>query len=127
MDGIKGRLLEVKESIKRAATKAGNKFAAFIVWFSMVFHLDSKAGEPGKIHHVKCETVFFEDVVNDRKAFEVRKNDRDYQIGDDMVLMEWDKALQEFTGREERVTIIYMLEGYPGIEAGYCILGIERY
>lgn len=117
----------MKERIKRAIAKAGDEFVAFIAWFSQAFLLNSKVGELGKIHHVKCETVFFEDVVNNRKPFEVRKNDRDYQVGDDMVLKEWDKDLQEFTGREDRVTIIYLLEDYPGIEEGYCVLGIERY
>jgi len=85
--------------------------------------------EPGqkKVHHVKCECEFFKDVIEGYKPFEVRKNDRDYKPGDDMVLREWNKETSTLTGREHRVTITYMLEGYPGIEPGYCILGIIDY
>lgn len=118
----------MKEKIKSAIVKAGNKFIAFMMWLERImFSEDRLMGEPRKIHEVKCETEFFNDVVNDYKLFEVRKNDRDYQPGDDMILKEWDKDLQEYTGVEDRVTIIYMLENYPGIEPGYCVLGIERY
>lgn len=117
----------MKEKIKSAIAKAGDRFIAFMMRFKKILFSEDRIEEPRKIHYVKCETVFFEDVVNDYKTFEVRKNDRDYQAGDDIVLREWDKELQEFTGREDRVTIIYLLEDYPGIEAGYCILGIDRY
>lgn len=117
----------MKERIERAITKAGEKFIAFMMWIAETLFTVDRIEEPRKIHYVKCESTFFEDVVNNYKPFEVRKNDRDYRAGDDMVLREWDKALQEFTGREDRVTIIYLLENYPGIEPGYCVLRIERY
>lgn len=117
----------MKERIERAITKAGEKFIAFMMWIAETLFTVDRIEEPRKIHYVKCESTFFEDVVNNYKLFEVRKNDRDYQPGDDMILKEWDKDLQEYTGVEDRVTIIYMLENYPGIEPGYCVLGIERY
>lgn len=117
----------MKERIERAITKAGDKFIAFMMWIAETLFTVDRIEEPRKIHYVKCKSTFFEDVVNNYKLFEVRKNDRDYQPGDDMILKEWDKDLQEYTGVEDRVTIIYMLENYPGIEPGYCVLGIERY
>lgn len=117
----------MKEKMKKAVEKAVDAFAAFMTCFENELFSEGRMEEPRKIHYVKCETEFFEDVVNNYKQFEVGRNDRDYQVGDDMVLMEWDKELSEYTGREDRVTIIYLLEGCPGIEPGYCILGIERY
>ena len=117
----------MKERIERAITKAGDKFITFIVWLAKELFTVDRIEEPRKIHYIKCESTFFEDVINNRKPFEVRKNDRDYRAGDDMILKEWDKDLQEYTGVEDRVTIIYMLGNYPGIEPGYCVLGIERY
>lgn len=98
----------------------------FLTWLSKLLLLDDYE-EVRKVHYVKCEPEFFNDVIEDYKTFELRKNDRDYRPGDDMVLREYDKELGELTGREERVSIVYMLDGYPGIEEGYCILGIERY
>lgn len=35
-----------------------------------------------KTHYVKTLDRYFTDVITDRKRFEVRLNDRDYQVGD---------------------------------------------
>lgn len=96
-------------------------------WFRKWLFLGSELAEPIKVHCIKCEKEFFNDVAEGNKSFEIRKNGRDYQPGDDIVLREYDKELAELTGREIRVSIIYFLADYPGIEPGYCILGIEEY
>lgn len=99
----------------------------FLEWLRKWLFWGSELAEPIKVHYIKCETEFFNDVVEGLKPFEVRKNDRDYKPGDDIVLREYDKELAELTGREFRVNIIYFLADYPGIEPGYCILGIDGY
>lgn len=38
--------------------------------------------EKVKVHHLKIEQQYFVDVINRLKTFEIRKNDRNYQIGD---------------------------------------------
>lgn len=96
-------------------------------WFRKWLFLGSELAEPTRVHYIKCEKELFSDVVGGYKSFEIQKNDRDYQPGDDIVLREYDKELAELTGRETRVSIIYFLADYPGIEPGYCILGIEEY
>lgn len=35
-----------------------------------------------KTHELKLDTKFFDDVKSGKKNFEIRKNDRDYQVGD---------------------------------------------
>lgn len=35
-----------------------------------------------KIHELKLDIKYFDEVKNGNKCFEIRKNDRDYQIGD---------------------------------------------
>lgn len=65
-----------------------------------------------KIHELKITPSFFEDVVYDRKKFEVRKNDRGYKIGDYLCLREYDTEYQVYTGREVVVKVIYMLENF---------------
>lgn len=107
------------------------KLKAWVVrfkeWLRKWLFLGSYLAEPTRVHYIKCETKFFNDVVEGYKSFEIRKNDWDYQPGDDIVLREYDKELAELTGREFRVSIIYILADYPGIEPGYCVLGIEEY
>ena len=41
------------------------------------------------IHSVKIQPHYFNDVLTGRKTFEVRKNDRNYRVGDYIALNEW--------------------------------------
>ncbi|HBD0694848.1 TPA: DUF3850 domain-containing protein, partial [Enterococcus faecalis] len=40
------------------------------------------------IHTLKIETEFFKAVKERRKTFEIRKNDRNFQVGDILILEE---------------------------------------
>ena len=78
-----------------------------------------------KTHELKTWPEFFGAVLARNKTFEVRKTDRDYRVGDDLHLREWDPRLAAYTGRELRRVITYRLDGGQfGIEAGHCILGL---
>lgn len=77
-----------------------------------------------RIHEIKLAAEFWDDVCYGRKRFELRKNDREYQTGDKLVMREY--ANDNYTGRVIRTKIIYMLVDYPGLEEGYAILGIGR-
>ena len=55
------------------------------------------------IHRVKILPIFFKAIIQNRKPFEIRKNDRNYKIGDDVILHEWEN--EKFTGRFCIVTI----------------------
>ena len=73
-------------------------------------------------HKLKLAKMFFEDVRLGRKSFELRKNDRDYQIGDILELSEMDNG--EPTGRVIEKEITYILEGFAGLKEDYCILAL---
>lgn len=75
------------------------------------------------IHQIRLGSEFFDDVAEERKRFELRKNDRDYKTGDWLELMEFKEG--KYTGRMIRAEITYMLEDFTGLEEGYCILGIQ--
>lgn len=39
-------------------------------------------------HYLKIKPSYFESVLSGQKTFEFRKNDRDYHIGDELILAE---------------------------------------
>ena len=76
-------------------------------------------------HDLKCWPPYFEAVRSGEKPFEVRKADRDYRVGDVLLLREWRPDWKDYTGRLCRRRVTYKLEGGGfGIEAGTCILGL---
>lgn len=78
-----------------------------------------------RIHDLKTIQPFFDDVFYGEKCFEVRKNDRGFQIGDFLHLQEYD-VKTGYSGREVYLKVSYILNGGQfGIEKGYCIMGFE--
>jgi len=89
--------------------------------------------EKGRVHELKTWSAYFNEVLMGRKTFEVRKNDRDFKVGDILTLVEGDlwgdypEGKRWFpTGRKlsRRVTAI-LHGGNFGIENGYCIMAIQ--
>ena len=78
-----------------------------------------------KTHYKKLTQPFFDDVWDGKKMFELRKNDCDYKVDDFIILEEYDSAKNTYSGRNMRVLIKYILQGFEGLEKDYCILGIE--
>lgn len=78
----------------------------------------------GRRHRLKLAKMFFDAVDTGKKSFELRKNDRNYQIGDILELHEMSDG--EETGRVTEKQVIYILEGFKGLEEGYCILGLSE-
>lgn len=79
-----------------------------------------------RIHHLKTLPEFFQQVWLGIKRFEVRKNDRDYNEGDVLILEEWSPETQ-YTGRFIDTDILYLLHGGQfGIEKGHSVLGLSR-
>jgi len=77
-------------------------------------------------HTLKTIQPYYDDVVSGAKPFEIRKNDRNFKIGDTLILQEFIDG--EFTGSEEKYTIGYVLSGCPefGLMEGFVILGLEE-
>lgn len=76
------------------------------------------------IHYLKITPEYYQQAVRGIKQFELRKDDRDYKVGDHVVLQEWDG--EKYTGRESfHMKIQYILRDCPeyGLKEGYCILG----
>lgn len=86
-------------------------------------HLPSETAAGQKVHSIRLAKTYFNDVASGKKSFELRKNDREYKVGDMLEMLEF--ADGKNTGRIIQAEVVYMLEGYKGLEEGYCILGIS--
>lgn len=60
------------------------------------------------IHTLKILPEFFIPVFTGEKTFEIRNNDRDFKIGDILILKEWQGS--SFTGRFVAVRVTYILD-----------------
>lgn len=76
-----------------------------------------------KIVEKKILPKYFDAVICDQKKFEIRKDEDDLQVGDTVVLREWDG--KRYTGRESSRSIEYILRDVPeyGLMPGYVIFG----
>lgn len=74
-----------------------------------------------KNHDIKCESIYFKEVKDGKKKFELRFNDRDYCIGDMVRLHESNNGIK--TGSVLDIgPIIYVLSGPAyGLPEGHCI------
>lgn len=77
------------------------------------------------VHQLKILPKWFEDVAAGKKNFEIRYNDRNFKIGDILILEEYEDG--KYTGRRVKRKVNYILygDGTLGLSKDYCILGLE--
>lgn len=61
-------------------------------------------------HELKSHPKYFQASWRGSKPFEIRENDRDFKVMDDVVLKEWDPDTKEYTGREIKGWINYVTD-----------------
>lgn len=78
------------------------------------------------IHILKTLPEFYLKVCSGEKTFEVRYNDRNYQVGDELFLREWDGF--GYTGESSSWLVTYILthEAHAGVAPGHVVMGIKR-
>ena len=78
-----------------------------------------------KIIKKKILPDYYEAVIKNIKKCELRKDDSDYEVGDILILQEYDG--EKYTGRETTQKITYIMRNMPeyGLKEGYAILCIE--
>ncbi|UOQ53999.1 ASCH/PUA domain-containing protein [Hymenobacter cellulosivorans] len=89
----------------------------------------SPAGRPARVaprqtHELKTWPVCFAAVESGAKPFDVRENDRNYQVGDVLLLREYEPETEHYSGRTLLRSVSYVLQGGSfGLEAGWCVVG----
>jgi hypothetical protein len=77
-------------------------------------------------HVLKTLPEYFKAVKEKRKTFEVRKNDRDFKVGDELILSEFNPKTSTYTGDTCGREITYILKGGQfGITEDVVILGLK--
>lgn len=61
-------------------------------------------------HHLKILPEYFEPVLSKTKNFEVRNNDRNFKVGDNIILEEFQPETKSYTGRKINATITYITD-----------------
>lgn len=79
-----------------------------------------------RLHRLKTWPAPFQAVLDGRKSFEFRKDDRAYAVGDVLSLSEYDPDAEKHTGREAQVVVAYILHGGKhGLPIGYVVMSVR--
>src|SRR5690625_611639 len=126
-----------------------------ILWFNPLMRdmnilefrgmLDDETAEPIELfegdfsianrHELKILPEYFEEIRRGNKAFEIRKNDRDYKVHDEILLKEYDPKKENFTTeynpllkkhvKREKKFIISYITNFEQKE-NYVVLGLKE-
>jgi len=76
-------------------------------------------------HELKTWPEPFNAVWRGVKPYELREQDRDFRVGDTLILREWERFGHFYTGREIEAPITYMTDGGDwGLLQDLCVLGL---
>ena len=77
-------------------------------------------------HKLKCWPEIFEAFVECKKTFDIRFNDRDYQVGDIIKMREWNPDNKEHSGRGLDFKIVYITRGlFDQLKANMIVIQLE--
>lgn len=63
-----------------------------------------------KTHELKIQTDYFNAIINKSKTFEIRKDDRDFKVGDTLLLAEYDPKTQTYSGYHISREVTYITD-----------------
>lgn len=89
---------------------------------------DRKSNEPEGVKYLKVREQYIDDIKNGRKKFTIRRNDKDYKIGQIYTL-----RIVRMVGNVEtyltdystKIRITYILDDFEGLATGYIAMGYE--
>lgn len=85
-----------------------------------------------QIHYLKCWPEHYQDITHGHKTHEIRVNDRDYQVGDLLVLREYKpQPAGIFTGKYLVVKVTHMttseqMQSLFGIDSNLVVMSFEH-
>jgi uncharacterized protein DUF3850 len=76
-------------------------------------------------HTLKCWPEHYAAIERGAKTCELRLNDRPYQVGDALLLKEFEPLGAQYTGQQLRVRVTHILSGGPWLSPGYVAMSIR--
>ncbi len=78
-------------------------------------------------HDLKTWPEPFQAVWRGEKHYELRRDDRSYEVGDTLILNEWDPNLMVYSGRHIRAYVSYITRNKEdwGLKPGFCIMSLD--
>ncbi len=77
-----------------------------------------------QIHDLKTLPEYYDAVDKGVKTYELRFDDRNYAVGDMLILREWQDG--KYTGRKLTAKITHILKGFTGLTDGWAVLSIKK-
>jgi hypothetical protein len=126
---LKARIVRRKEDLSNAIKNGGSlqligDLRRVLAEYEREYHqlIDIKS-----THDLKTWPSAFEPINNEDKLFEIRKNDRDFKVGDRLNLHEWNPESETYSGRVISCKVKYISYGPAWeIPIGYCVMSIEK-
>ena len=66
-------------------------------------------------HVLKIWPEYYEKVLNYKKRFEIRKNDRNFKVGNILYLREYNHITKKYTGRALYTEVLYILDDFHSL------------
>lgn len=79
-------------------------------------------------HELRSWPRYFADTVAGIRTYDLRRDDRGFQVGDELLLREYDPDAGAYTGRTHRVRIVHMMRHteFSGLAPRYVVLGLGK-
>lgn len=79
-----------------------------------------------KSHELKVWPTQFRALLAGSKTHEWRRNDRDFAVGDELILEEYDPSETDepYTGRKLWAIVTWLTEGF-GVPPGWCVMSVR--
>ena len=79
-----------------------------------------------KVHELKVWTEQYQAILDGRKRFEFRWDDRGFRVGDMLHLREYEPGGDSYSGESVMVEVTYIMHGPAfGLPKGYVVMSIE--
>lgn len=125
---------ELSDALERGCNGDMMKEAADVANFAMMLadnaHYRMGASvmseQVGATHELKIHPQPFMAIMSGEKTYEIRKNDRAYQVGDTLHLNEWEPTSKTYTGRSVVAKVTHMTQGGNwGLPDDMCVLAVK--